>query len=796
VTNVLTLISLRLRRSWLVMVLLSLFATGLGAVWWHFDILEMSDDERGAYDDGLKKFIDKSWFPPGKSSKSNRSVIVAIDDTTFEDIENNEGWRQRFGAWPLDRAIYGETFEYIYQCGAKLIVFDSILDVAREGSPGDQLLGEMLRKQQKPLALGVNASVFGLELPKVANPVNRLTPLPFIEPDAGTAAPGGDFPEEEAFPEEPSEADVKAAAASRLLRAAENFAGPITFENGLTAPELESVEQLDTQGQPTGKQLPRRLKPTIETVLDGVSAHGLVVSEEDEDGKLRKTRFAYSDGVNTYPTLALAAAADALRVKSIRVEPGALWLDERRIAIDRDGSAGIDYGGTLTARFDAIPLSSVLRMQARQKGCEKFKDKYVFVAGFALATADVKTTPLEQQVPGVAKQIATFENLLDGQFITEAPFWVSLLFTFFVCFFSVMLVLVVRNVFVDIGWPVLLWGGFFLVTGVVMVTTKIHLLSALPSFAGTVASVLATAYERLLASNERERLREMFSSFMEKDLVDVMVEQKVLPKLDGEVKNVTAFFSDIKGFSTFSEALREDPKGLMRLLNRYLSTVTPVLTAQGACIDKYIGDAVVALFGAPVPHQDHALRACIGALGVQRAIAGLRAELSKEGLPDVYTRVGLNTDDLLVGNIGSEQLLDYTAIGDGMNLAARLEAANKAYGTLILMGENTYRAAGAQVVAREVDMVRVAGKSQPVRIYELVGLKGQVPETSLQVIALYEAALAATRERRFDDALAGLTQALTLHPSDGPSQTLQRKCLAWRQSPPPPEWDGVSDLEK
>ena len=163
----------------------------------------------------------------------------------------------------------------------------------------------------------------------------------------------------------------------------------------------------------------------------------------------------------------------------------------------------------------------------------------------------------------------------------------------------------------------------------------------------------------------------------------------------------------------------------MRLLNRYLSAVTPELTGEGACIDKYIGDAVVALFGAPVHYDDHALRACQGALAVQKAIGKLREEFRKEGLPDVYTRIGLNTGTMMVGNIGSAQLLDYTAIGDEMNLAARLEGANKIYGTLIMMGPGTCEAVRDDVDSRELDLVRVAGKTKAVAVYELLALRGQ-----------------------------------------------------------------------
>jgi adenylate cyclase len=270
----------------------------------------------------------------------------------------------------------------------------------------------------------------------------------------------------------------------------------------------------------------------------------------------------------------------------------------------------------------------------------------------------------------------------------------------------------------------------------------------------------------------------------------------VLPKLDGENIEITAFFSDIKGFSSFSEKFKSDPKRLMVLLNRYLSTVTPILTGEGACIDKYIGDAVVALFGAPVSHQDHALRACRAALDTQKAIGKLREAFRHEGLPDVYTRIGLNSDVMLVGNIGSDQLFDYTALGDGMNLASRLEGANKVFGTLIMIGPGTFDAVRGRVEARELDTVRVEGKQHATTVYELLGMRGELPPDKAKVVELYAQALSAYRGRRFKEASKDLMLALEVDPNDGPSQRLVKLCAEMIAHPPPHEWDGVSELEK
>ncbi len=807
----LRIIKLRFTRNWLVMLGVSLLATGISFVWWQFDLLEISDDERGAYDNGVKKFTGKSWFPWGRVKQSDDIVIIAIDDKTFAEVERLEGLRQQYGSWPYERTIYADVFEYVHQAGAKMILFDAIMDNMKGDGTGDLALGQALTKHAIPLALGFNVSATAPPLPKIDKPVNHPPPTkaaaeplaPVNEGEKKKEAAEEEFPSEE-FPSEefPSEGaadagDDDSKLQARLLANATVYAFPVEVKGGLTLPSLPTEEEVDSSNTKTGKQLAANPVATIDALRDAVSSYGLVLQEQDEDGKMRRTHFAYTDGANTYVTFPVAAAADAFGADSITIEPGKLTIGARSYPIDRDGAAWIDYGGPLADRFPSISLIDVLKLKERGDKGERFKGKYVFLAGFALGTGDGgKATPLESATPGVVKQAAIFDNLLHQGFIIDAPLWASVLFTFVMCFLSCALVLVVRNVFIDVGWPALIYVGFFLLTGSFLVLTKVHVLSAMPSLAGTIASVLAVAWERLFANRERERIKEMFRAYMEEDLVDLMIEGHELPRLDGETKRVTALFSDIKGFSTVSEQFRNDPKGLMRFLNRYLSAVTPALRNHGACIDKYIGDAVVALFGAPVESPGHPLQACRGALEMQQVLARLREQFAKEGLPDIYTRIGINTDTLLVGNIGSDDLLDYTAIGDGMNLAARLEAANKNYDTLILMGQNTYELVKHEVVAREVDVVKVAGKSISTRIYELIALRDEAPAEKLALLEPYGLALALYRNRKFAEAQKAFDKVLALDPNDGPSKALKSRCFQYALNPPPPEWDGSVSLEK
>lgn len=810
----LELIRLRFGRSWWLMLLLSWVATAFAAVWWEFDVMEISDDERGAYDDGLKaftlpkrealKFL-QSEFGLGKLVHSDDVIIVALDDKTMTDVAASPALRQRYGSnLPYDRVIWADLFNYLSKAGAKAVAFDLVMNEQSSDGTGDRAFAEALDESSVPLIMSFNTSATAPALPKVERP-DFTRPLGKMPEPPRKEVPEGEFPEDPT-PEEQAAA-VKFLADKRLEWAALSYAVPVQLEGGLEAPSFPSV--IDKE---SGRELQGSPMAAVPAVLESADFFGAANGEEDEDGKLRRTSFVFSDGNNTYATLPVLTLAALEKTPSVQVAPGALTIGSRRVRINNDGSAEINYGGRLADRFTMVPLGDVVGRYLycqgeKQRDCPGgdiskdpesaiFKGRFVLVGGIAVGTGDSKATPLEQAVPGLVKQAATLDNLLHDNFIIAAPYWVSLLFSFLVAFFSVMLVLVVRNTFVDIGWPILLYVGFFMLTGSFLVATGQHVLSAMPGLAGTVGSILATSYERLFARRDRDRLKELFQNYMEADLVELMVEQKALPKLDGENMRVTAFFSDIKGFSTFSEKYKNNPKRLMWVINRYLSTVTPELTAQGACIDKYIGDAVVALFGAPVKYHDHALRACRGALAVQKAIGALREKFRAEGLPDVYTRVGLNTGEMMVGNIGSEQLLDFTAIGDEMNLAARLEGANKQYGTLIMMGQGTWAEVKDDVEARELDRVRVAGKTQAVTVYELLAMKGGLSHEKRKVVDLYGQALLAYRARRFEEAKSRAGEALSIDRGDGPSQRLVGLCDEFLKEAPPADWDGVSSLEK
>jgi adenylate cyclase len=771
----------RLRNGWKFMLLVATLSTGIAALCQRYDLLWMSAAEHVFYDQGLTTFA-------GDRPRSPEVVIVGIDDTTLQGIRDNPQYVRNYGVYPYSRNLWARVIEILTEAGARAIVLDMVMDEQGADVSNDLALQQVIEARGLPVTLGFNISASRPPLPQV-EPANRL-PRPGARPEP---LPAGESLEE-AFteqeePPEPLPQEVAQALAFPVHH-------PGLSLRGLAQPGKEGMAR------------PHHPVPPLPGLLRTVPGFGLVLMEEDKDGRMRRTRFAYTDGVNTYVTLAVAAAADTLGAERLELRPGKLRLGARELPINRDGSAELDFGGPWEERFQVLSVYAVLEDWARQEGAKQhgsayvpvipegtFRDKVVLVGGLSLGTEDVKPTPFESKAPGLVKQAVMLEALLSGGFITEAPFWVSLLLTLGVALLSVALLTLVRWPPLEIAWLVALLF-VFVITGPFLATQQVHVLSAMPVYAGELASLLALAHNHVFANRERERLRASFNRFLDKTLVDQLVEQEKLPSLEGETREVTAFFSDIRGFSTFSERFKDNPKALVALLNRYLTRVSTVLMRHGACLDKYIGDAVVALFGAPLNMPDQAVRACHAALAVREEVEALRAEFQKEGLPDVYTRIGLNTDVMFVGNFGSEYLLDYTAIGDGMNLAARLEGANKVYGTIIMIGPHTREKAREHIEVRELDRVRVAGKVEAVTVYELLARAGELSAHKRATVERYHQALALYRASRFAEATRPLEEALAADPEDGPSRALLARCQRYALNPPEPPFDGVASLEK
>jgi adenylate cyclase len=284
-----------------------------------------------------------------------------------------------------------------------------------------------------------------------------------------------------------------------------------------------------------------------------------------------------------------------------------------------------------------------------------------------------------------------------------------------------------------------------------------------------------------------------FRKYVPADLVAMLMASGKEAVLGGERRPLTIYFSDVANFTTISESM--DPEELVDHLGEYLQVLSDQILMTGGTVDKYIGDAIMALWGAPVEMPDHALAACTAAVRNQKILLELRERWTSEGKPPFHARIGINTGEVVVGNIGSAKRLNYTVIGDAVNLASRLEGLNKYYGTQILISEATYEEAKAGIVARPLDWVSVKGKNTAVLVYELLGLKGETSPEQEEMAEKFAQALHAYHRQEWTEALLGFEALLERWPEDAPAREMKRRCEAYREQAPGASWDGVHHVE-
>lgn len=301
----------------------------------------------------------------------------------------------------------------------------------------------------------------------------------------------------------------------------------------------------------------------------------------------------------------------------------------------------------------------------------------------------------------------------------------------------------------------------------------------------------STAYSYITERKQKTMIKGMFSQYVNATIVDDLISDPTKMQLGGERRELTVFFSDIAGFSTFSET--KEPEDLVSFLNEYLSEMTRLVFENKGTLDKYIGDAVMAFWGAPIPIANHAYQGCYTAIQMQKRLAELDAKWKAEGQPDILVRMGINTGDMVVGNMGGKERFDYTVMGDNVNLGSRLEGANKEYGSKIMIADTTYEQVKDLFYTRELDYLVVKGKTKPIKVYELIGLKSDasIPQARLDCVVEYTAALEMFRQQKFKEAIAQFEKALGVYPEEYTSKVYIKRCHHYIEEPPEKDWDGV-----
>jgi adenylate cyclase len=292
--------------------------------------------------------------------------------------------------------------------------------------------------------------------------------------------------------------------------------------------------------------------------------------------------------------------------------------------------------------------------------------------------------------------------------------------------------------------------------------------------------------------NQKKFIKGAFSRYIAPDVINQILEHPESLELGGENRPITIFFSDVAGFSTLSEKL--NPPELVALLNEYLSEMTDIIISHSGTIDKYEGDAIMAFYGAPQSYPDHEIKACMAAIDMKKRLREMQEHWRNIGQHELFVRMGMNTGDAVVGNMGSRMRMDYTAMGDSVNLASRLEGANKFYSTTAMISELTYNAAKDHIESRKLDTIKVKGKTEPIIIYELLSRKGELPQKIYDMIDIYNQGIEFFASRHWKKAHKAFEDSLKIIPDDGPSKTYIKRCEDFMKKPPSQKWDGVFSL--
>jgi len=304
-----------------------------------------------------------------------------------------------------------------------------------------------------------------------------------------------------------------------------------------------------------------------------------------------------------------------------------------------------------------------------------------------------------------------------------------------------------------------------------------------------------TLYQYIITQQEKRMLRGAFAYYVPETVIQDLINNPQKLSLGGEERIISVLFSDVAGFTTISENL--EPRDLVALLNEYLTEMTDIVLANKGIIDKYEGDAIMAEFGVPVYYEEHARMACFTALEMQHKLRQMRKKWEKEGRPQIRARVGINTGEVIVGNMGSRDVFDYTVMGDHVNLGARLESANKFYGTEIMISEFTYRQVKDDFYTRPLDLIRVKGKQKPIEVFELIATKDtKFTDTFLKELDSYSRGVQAYRQQKWLQAIDYFEYCLKSNPEDRLARIYKERCVDFRLNPPPEDWDGVTTMKE
>ena len=464
-----------------------------------------------------------------------------------------------------------------------------------------------------------------------------------------------------------------------------------------------------------------------------------------------------------------------------------LWVDlpalpPNAMFLAKDTPAGISAGEIL---FDLQDIPDDEWDEETEELQDLIAGKIVLVGDTSEVSHDIFTSPIGE-VYGIEFLADTIYTLMNNAPIRPAGDFTEIL-VFAVLFIAFVLVTMIpkyENALFFLIIALYVAFGFYM-----YVYHGIAFSMSYSLIACFLTTGIINLYLFMMERKQKGFIKGAFSQYLSPTVIDQIVENPDMLQLGGEKREMTPFFSDIQGFSTISEGLT--PEELVQLLNEYLTAMCDIVSSYHGTIDKFEGDAIIAFWGAPLELPDHATIACHAAIDMQKKNEEMRKTLREQNRPMLYTRIGMSSGSVVVGNMGSADRMDYTMMGDVVNLAARLEGVNKFYQTFTMIPQSTYELAKDDIDTRQLDVIRVVGKKEPISVYEVLERKNQTSSEKSGVVEKYLKALKLYEERNFADASKEFEKVLAIDPDDGPSLTYVKRCGVFLETPPEKDWDGV-----
>jgi adenylate cyclase len=726
-----------------------------------------------AYFGGLLNFLEYKLydfrvnFTAPHLRPSDDIILVLLDQDSLDWARQERGW-----GWPWPRAAYAELTDYIGLGRAASLAFDVIFsEPSVHGGEDDRAFAEA-------------ASRFG-----------KTAQIVVFSSQTGNA---------ESWPND----------LYKPLFQLRNFESMIS-----------EYEQMNQNVVSTGRM---KAQFPVKELRDSAAIIGNVSGWADSDQIFRRNNlFSIFDG-KAVPGLSAASllVSGASNQITFNEEKKAIEWGDRVIPVDKHGRSILRFKGTLD-RYAPYYAWQVLQSAEDYKNGkepviypEDFNNRHVFFGLYAQGLFDIFSNPISSVYAGVGMHITMLDNILAQDFVRESPVWINILLIIGAIILVVILSLYCHRIVFSISGTVLILAVFAAVAMAAYHFSSLWMPMAAPLFAIIFAFITTSVYNYVTEGSKKRFIKSAFSQYLSPEVIEQIILDPSKLNLGGETREMSAIFTDIQRFSSISEALQKEygeggPRALVNLLNLYLTEMSNVILDHKGTIDKYEGDAIIAFFGAPVWTEKHAALACRSALLMKKCEAAMYdkvmnpagefykplSALIESGAirreRPLFTRLGINSGDMVVGNMGTPNKMNYTIMGNAVNLAARLEGVNKQYNTFgILISEYTKAKIGDEFVVRGLSRVRVVGVNTPLRLYELLGLREEASKETLDMVKSWEQGFGAYENKDFLAAKNTFARAHQKNANDGTAKLYLDRCEKYLASPPTPEkWDdGVDSL--